>query len=81
MHLYYNMLSFIIKGRSLEKRMGSKNFFITLVLLTTLTSCYYVGLGWALHHFTNDKYYLSVCAVGFSGNLLKNLFCSAAFQI
>jgi rhomboid domain-containing protein 1 len=69
MHLYYNMLSFLIKGRSLEKKMGSKNFLCTLALLTTLTSCYYVGIGWAMHHFTNDNYYVTVCAVGFSGKL------------
>jgi rhomboid domain-containing protein 1 len=67
MHLYYNMLSFLIKGRSLERRMGSQNFLLTLGVLTTLTSCYYVGLGWAMHHFTNDFYYMKVCAVGFSG--------------
>ncbi|CAB3372926.1 Hypothetical predicted protein [Cloeon dipterum] len=67
MHLYYNMLSFLVKGRSLERRMGSKNFLLTLAVLTVLTSCYYVGLGWALTHFTNDVYYTKVCAVGFSG--------------
>ncbi|CAB3372928.1 Hypothetical predicted protein [Cloeon dipterum] len=47
--------------------MGSKNFLLTLAVLTVLTSCYYVGLGWALTHFTNDVYYTKVCAVGFSG--------------
>ncbi|CAB3372927.1 Hypothetical predicted protein [Cloeon dipterum] len=51
--------------------MGSKNFLLTLAVLTVLTSCYYVGLGWALTHFTNDVYYTKVCAVGFSGRLIS----------
>ncbi|KAF4519427.1 hypothetical protein B566_EDAN008654 [Ephemera danica] len=69
MHLYYNMLSLLIKGRTLERRMGSKNFVLLLFILTVLTSSIYVGLGWACTNLLDDGYYMKSCAIGFSGVL------------
>ncbi len=38
MHLYYNMISFLWKGRRLEQRFGSKYFAFMLVVFSILTS-------------------------------------------
>lgn len=72
MHLYYNMISLLIKGRTLERRMGSKNFALLLMILTVLTSSIYVGLGWACSTFMDDGHYMKTCAIGFSGK-----YCNA----
>ncbi|KAJ9574519.1 hypothetical protein L9F63_008313, partial [Diploptera punctata] len=67
MHLYYNMISFLVKGRSLERRYGSTNFAFLLVMISALTSAMYVGLGAGLAKFLQDDYYMMSCAIGFSG--------------
>lgn len=67
MHLYYNMASFLIKGRSLERRYGSKNFGFILVFLTLLTSCVYVMLGQMMSEIMESQVYMNSCAIGFSG--------------
>ncbi|XP_066993458.2 rhomboid-related protein 4 [Anabrus simplex] len=67
MHLYYNMISFLIKGRSLEPRYGSTNFAFLLVILCSMTNIGYVLLGQACAHLFQDPYYLHTCAIGFSG--------------
>ena len=64
-HLYYNMISMSIKGRSLEKRYGSKYFLVLLVIFTILCSFAYVGIQYA--SFILFKHSLNSCAVGFSG--------------
>ncbi|KAI1285405.1 Rhomboid-related protein 4 [Halotydeus destructor] len=66
-HLYYNMISFLYKGRDLEKRFGSVKFFVILVLFTILTSFSYIGVSMALYEVTSNRNYLHSCAVGFSG--------------
>ena len=68
-HLYYNMISLSIKGRSLEKKYGSKYFFVLLVVFTFLFSIVYVGIQYALF-MSFDIQSLKSCAVGFSGNLI-----------
>lgn len=66
-HLYYNMISFSIKGRSLERRYGSFYFFVLLAIFTVSCSLTYVGLEF-LGFKLFDKYaHLDSCAVGFSG--------------
>ena len=65
-HLYYNMISLSIKGRSLEKKYGSKYFFVLLVVFTLMFSVVYVLLQYILS-ITYDRHSLTSCAVGFSG--------------
>lgn len=67
MHLYYNMASFLIKGRSLEKRYGSRNFGFILLFLTLLTSGLYVILAKAMTEILDNEAYMKSCAIGFSG--------------
>ena len=75
MHLYYNMASFLIKGRSLEKRYGSKCFAIILIFLTILTSGIYVLLAQAMSEVFENDSYMKSCAIGFSGSFsIHNLF-------
>jgi rhomboid domain-containing protein 1 len=68
-HLYYNMISFLWKGRTLERRMGSGRFLLLLIVFTGLVSVVTVGLGFVLAELTDDLSYLSQCAAGFSGIL------------
>ncbi|KAK6623373.1 hypothetical protein RUM43_009225 [Polyplax serrata] len=67
MHLYYNMASFLIKGRSLEKRYGSKNFAFVLLFLTLVTSGMYLLLAVLMTEITENVAYMESCAIGFSG--------------
>lgn len=60
-------VSFLWKGRDLERRLGSVRFFCLLIVFTILTSCTYLGLNLALFEVTRDRSYLKTCAVGFSG--------------
>lgn len=68
-HLYHNMASFLLKGRSLETRYGSKKFLILLCILTLATSGIYVGLAYIALEVTYDYSYMRQCAIGFSGVL------------
>ena len=66
-HLYHNMTSFSIKGRSLERRYGSGYFLFLLIVFTVSCGLTLVGLELAAF-YAFDKYdYLTSCAVGFSG--------------
>lgn len=67
LHLYYNMLSFVSKGRTLEQHFGSPYFAYLLIVFTVLTSATYVGLEVLLSELFDDKQYLKICAIGFSG--------------
>lgn len=66
-HLYYNMLSFLVKGKSLEQRFGSPYFAYLLCVFTVLTSAIYVALQVVLTELTNDLQFYKTCAIGFSG--------------
>ena len=66
-HLYYNMLSFIVKGKSLESRFGSLYFAYLLTIFTVLTNITYVALQVILCELTHDNHYYKSCAIGFSG--------------
>ncbi|CAL4125067.1 unnamed protein product, partial [Meganyctiphanes norvegica] len=68
-HLYHNMASFLLKGRSLEARYGSKKFVILLCVLILASSSIYIGLAYIATEVTKDYYYMSQCAIGFSGVL------------
>ncbi|XP_005106015.1 rhomboid-related protein 4 [Aplysia californica] len=69
MHLYFNMVSLLYKGITLERRFGSPYFAYLVAVFTPLTSIVYVGLGIALSQLLGDQSYLTSCAVGFSGVL------------
>lgn len=66
-HLYYNMVSFLWKGTSLEKRFKSPYFAYILVVFTILTGATLVGMNSLLAQLTHNPYYIHQCAVGFSG--------------
>lgn len=67
LHLYYNMLSFLLKGRTLERRFGALAYGLLVGLLTVGTHLIYVGLGYGLWRLTDDANWMHQCAVGFSG--------------
>lgn len=67
LHLYFNMASFVWKGISLEKRMGSAKFLYILSVFALLTNTLLVGLDLTLANITEDPSYIYTCAAGFSG--------------
>nr|XP_018915034.1 PREDICTED: rhomboid-related protein 4-like [Bemisia tabaci] len=69
MHLYYNMISFMVKGRTLEGKYGSANFGFLLAFLCAITSCSYVVLALIGAQIMDDPYIMKSCAIGFSGVL------------
>uniref|UniRef100_A0A1B6ELJ7 Peptidase S54 rhomboid domain-containing protein n=1 Tax=Cuerna arida TaxID=1464854 RepID=A0A1B6ELJ7_9HEMI len=69
MHLYYNMISFIIKGRTLENRYGSSNFAVLLAFLVVITNGFYIALAKFGSEFLEDYSMMRSCAIGFSGVL------------
>lgn len=66
-HLYYNMASFVWKGRSLEAKMGSAKFLYILSVFIVVTNSVLVALDIALANITEDYSYIYTCAAGFSG--------------
>jgi rhomboid domain-containing protein 1 len=76
-HLYYNMISFSIKGRSLEKRYGSGYFAVLILVFSVSCSLVLVGLEYTSYKFLGRENDLTSCAVGFSGTRsfqVKNTF-------
>lgn len=69
MHLYYNMISFILKGGYLEPKYYSINFGILIGILSLGCSTMYVGLSYGLMQMTADWSYYTTCAIGFSAVL------------
>lgn len=68
-HLYYNMISFMWKGKTLEKLFGSGYFLFMIIVFTALTNFTYLLLNYALAIFLMDDSFYYSCAVGFSGTL------------
>lgn len=66
-HLYYNMISFSIKGRSLEKRYGSGYFLVLILVFSICCSLMIVGVEYTAFLLLNNKQYLRNCGAGFSG--------------
>ncbi len=46
LHLYYNMVSLLLKGRALERRFGSGFFFLMVLYFMVLTGLVYVALAY-----------------------------------
>ena len=66
-HLYYNMTSFLWKGQSLERKLGSKYFAFLLGVFAVLVNVVIVALSLAAERLLHDPSYLWTCAAGFSG--------------
>lgn len=62
MHLYYNMVSFLWKGKRLEKKFGSSYFALLLATFSILTNVILVGMSFIL-----EDVYSHQCTIGFSG--------------
>jgi len=69
MHLYYNMISFILKGSYLEPIYKTPNFVLLLVILSFGCNAMYGCLGYMLMQLTGDYKYFTTCAIGFSATL------------
>lgn len=69
MHLYYNMVSLILKGSYLEPMYKTMNFVILLTILSFGCSTMYIGLSYVLMQLTGDYGYYVQCAIGFSSIL------------
>ena len=65
-HLYYNMISFSLKGRSLEKRYGSGYFAILIAVFSIACSLVLVGLEYLSYVIMGRENDLYACGVGFS---------------
>uniref|UniRef100_A0A668RTD8 Rhomboid domain containing 1 n=1 Tax=Oreochromis aureus TaxID=47969 RepID=A0A668RTD8_OREAU len=69
-HLYFNMVSFLWKGRRLEQRLGGPWFLYLLSVFSLLTGLVYLVLeALKLTELMQDQSYSMACAVGFSGVL------------
>eukprot|EP00076_Gallus_gallus_P013847 XP_015132486.1 rhomboid-related protein 4 isoform X1 [Gallus gallus] len=68
-HLYYNMVSMLWKGITLERKLGSMWFAYIIAVFSVLTGIVYVLLEFMLVKILNDPSYEMSCAVGFSGVL------------
>lgn len=69
-HLYYNMVSFLWKGRQLEPRLGSVYFGFLLALFSVLTNGLMLLINSGMEIYLHKPEYLTHCAVGFSGEQL-----------
>ncbi|CAF0885313.1 unnamed protein product [Brachionus calyciflorus] len=65
-HLYYNMISFSVKGRSLERRHGSVYFLFLLIIFTVCCSFMYILIELFAFYALGFTSSLSNCSVGFS---------------
>lgn len=67
MHLYYNMISYLIKGKYLEKKYGSFNFLFLLFFMAIASTSIDVALCFFLSNWLDSPYLKSACGIGFSG--------------
>ena len=66
-HLYFNMVSFMWKGKQLEPHFGSRYYAYFLSVFAVLTSIVMVGLAMVAEVVLQDSSYVWQCAAGFSG--------------
>eukprot|EP00794_Sanderia_malayensis_P010628 gene10628-11753_t len=67
MHLYFNMVSFLWKGRTLERRYGARKFFIIIAVFAVLSQLLMLFMNRFLSIFLWNSSYTTTCAAGFSG--------------
>ncbi|KAM4694642.1 rhomboid-related protein 4 isoform 2-T5 [Discoglossus pictus] len=68
-HLYFNMVSFLWKGKQLENSLGSILFALIIAVFSQLIGLVYIFLEIILANLMDDPSYKMQCAVGFSGVL------------
>jgi rhomboid domain-containing protein 1 len=68
-HIYYNMISLLWKGISLERHFGSAYFLYMTSVFSVLTGVVYCGLQFLLSEYFGSSSYVWQCAAGFSGVL------------
>jgi rhomboid domain-containing protein 1 len=68
-HLYYNMISLIWKGRFLEPILNTKRFAIVIIILGVLSNFLLVGISFLLFYFTKNEEIIYTCSIGFSSIL------------
>ncbi|XP_034238409.1 rhomboid-related protein 4-like [Thrips palmi] len=68
-HLFYNMVSFLAKAKTLEPWYGSANFALLLVFLTAFTNVCYVITAMVVAELFSNNAHLHTCVIGFSGVL------------
>ncbi|XP_078062285.1 rhomboid-related protein 4 isoform X2 [Mustelus asterias] len=68
-HLYFNMVSMLYKGITLEQRLGTKWFAYILTVFSALIGVVYLAVEILLAELMKDHSYKYQCAVGFSGVL------------
>lgn len=66
MHLYFNMASFLWKGRTLEQKYGSRKFFIIIMVFAVSSQILLIMLNRLFATLFWDSSYLTTCAAGFS---------------
>ncbi|XP_033097221.1 rhomboid-related protein 4-like [Anneissia japonica] len=66
-HLYYNMISFLWKGRFLEQLIGSYYFAYLIAVFSVVTNIVMIGINIMAAEFLEDDSYILSCAAGFSG--------------
>lgn len=66
MHLYFNMVSFIWKGITLERKLKSRMFLILLVTFSILTQVTMLLINQIFAEIFSKPQYLYSCAAGFS---------------
>lgn len=69
MHLYYNMVSLIVKGRLLERTFGFIHYLVLVLYLIVSTSVMYVLISYVTFCVNDDVTELYQCAIGFSAVL------------
>ena len=68
-HIYYNTISLLWKGISLERHFGSAYFLYMTSVFSVLTGVVYCGLQFLLSEYFGSSSYVWQCAAGFSGVL------------
>lgn len=80
MHLYYNMVSLIVKGRQLERNFGIVQYLVLVCFLIVATSGCYVLLSALTFAISDDASNMHQCAIGFSAVLfaMKTIYTRLA---
>jgi membrane associated rhomboid family serine protease len=69
MHLYYNMSSWLYKGRFLEKRIGTIRFLVMTVEFAIVTNLLFLVASYVMAHYFGNFNNMNACALGLSGVL------------
>uniref|UniRef100_A0AC35TWW9 Rhomboid domain-containing protein n=1 Tax=Rhabditophanes sp. KR3021 TaxID=114890 RepID=A0AC35TWW9_9BILA len=70
-HLYYNMISLLYKGKTLERHLGSSKFVSIILALVILTPLIHLIIAVGLDKLMAMPRFLNECTVGFSGKYIS----------